>query len=150
MGATKSGFIQKRVATPVTAVGTAYAVEKAILLEYDDAAQGSAKLPGGGNHWSHVEIILTVTTPTPTTLHTFLSWDAEGDDIAAGPTQTAYTLQAGLTSTSTRMVVIPLNDICPTAPADQSAANRLYAFVKVDNGEVTITRYRLHWRAISV
>jgi hypothetical protein len=144
-----SGFVVNDA--EIASIGTSYAVGKVITLHEDttsDAKSLHGELPGGGATWSHIDLVLQVTSGSPTTVEAVLTWDSTGDDIAAGPTQNALNLVAGLTSGALRMASLTLG-VTPHAPASQSAAGKCYLFIKVDAGAVTLKKARLHWYTVS-
>jgi hypothetical protein len=144
-----SGFVVNDA--EVTGIDTSYDSGKVITLHEDvtaDAKSLHGELPGGGATWSHIDIVLDATSGSPTTVQTYLTWDSGGDDIAAGPTQNALTMVAGLTDTSLVMAALTLG-VTPHAPASQSAAGKCYLHIKVDAGVVTLKKARLHWYTTS-
>jgi hypothetical protein len=144
-----SGFVVNDA--EVTGIGTSYASGKVITLHEDTTADAKSlhgKLPGGGATWSHIDLVLDATSGSPTTVQAYLTWDSGGDDIAAGPTQNALNLVAGLTDTSLAMASLTLGTT-PHAPASQTTAGTCYLFIKVDTGAVTLKKARLHWYTTS-
>ena len=144
-----SGFVVN--GAEVTGIDTSYDSGKIITLHEDitsDAKSLPGELPGGGATWSHIDLVLDATSGSPTTVQAYLTWDSGGDDIAAGPTQNALTMVAGLTDTSLVMASLTLG-VTPHAPASQSAAGKCYLHIKVDTGVVTLKKARLHWYTIS-
>ena len=144
-----SGFVVNDA--EVTGIGTSYEKIKIITLHEDTTADAKSlhgKLPAGGATWSHLDLVLDGTTGSPSTVEAYLTWDTDGNDIAAGPTQNALSLIAGLTDTSLVMASLTLG-VTPHAPASQSVAGTCYLFIKVDAGEVTLKKARLHWNTIS-
>ena len=78
----------------------------------------------------------------------YLSWDSAGDDIAAGPTQTAVNLTA-LQTSGRKAAVISLDNMRPRSPGDQTTPGTLYLWVKLDavaGSPPSLIRARLHWR----
>tara|TARA_R110000824_G_scaffold30638_2_gene100553 strand:- start:1122 stop:1580 length:459 start_codon:yes stop_codon:yes gene_type:complete len=142
-----AGFITN-AGVPPGAVGTTYALANILALTSSSAtdAKSLADLPAGGVRWSHLRVKCVVASGSPTTADAVIWWDSIGDDLAAGPSQSSYTLQAGLTATTERSVAIPI-DIFPRAPAEQTTAGTLYVSIKVDTGTITIRAgdIQLHW-----
>ena len=108
-------------------------------------------LPTGLVHWSHLELILLDSGDNSQTDHTcqiFLSWDAAGDDICAGPSGVA-TMVAGRTDVDTYMNVYDL-DMKPTLPPDGEADKVYLWFNTVAFTDTTppVIRARLHWNEI--
>ena len=144
-----SGFVVNDA--EVTGIDDAYEAAKIITLHEDttsDAKSLHGELPGGGATWSHIDLVLDATSGSPTTVQAYLTWDSGGDDIAAGPTQNALTMVAGLGDPSLVMASLTLG-VTPHAPASQSAAGKCYLHIKVDAGVVTLKKARLHWYTIS-
>ena len=111
------------------------------------------ELPSGGAHWSHLELIFQDTdnnNQTDLTVIVFLTWDAAGDDICAGPS-TAATTVAGRTDEDRYMTVIDL-DLTPILPPDGTAGD-VYLWFSVTNlkdasscsFKPPLIRARLHW-----
>ena len=95
-------------------------------------------------YWSHLDLVLYEVTPTVATASIQLFWDAAGDDPASAEV-TAIALSPGLTDTSLRTTSVALR-VSPTAPSSNQVTKKLYLAIKVDAGEATLTRARLHWK----
>ena len=106
------------------------------------------ELPAGMVRWSHIELIIDKTAVTKS-FEAFLTWDTEGNDIAAGPTQTAINMVAGQTDTSLNMATAVF-DVNPSRPSD-GAQSQLYLWVKVhsDLNSASTVRARLYWHSIT-
>ena len=141
-----AGYVEQAT-TPQ--LGTSYV---GVLLQKNAADIASVDLPTSGYELSHLEIIMA-TDATPATVEAYLSWDSAGDDIAAGPTQTAVKLAALQTATRKGCVIF-LDRIRPRTPAvDQTTAGTIYLWLKVDattgtGTEPDLVRARLHFRSV--
>jgi hypothetical protein len=135
----------------VAGITTSYALGKAILLHEDSAIEPNSvhgAIPNSSAIWSHLVLKMTVTAGAVSSVECFLTWDAAGDEIAAGPTQSAFNVVSGMTTSALRSVVIPMDGIMPRASSVQTTPGKLYLFVKTDSGgagTVTLNRAELHW-----
>lgn len=109
------------------------------------------ELPSSGAHWSHLELIIQDTSnnsATDLTVIVFLTWDAAGDDICAGPSSVAE-MVAGRTDVDRYMTVIDL-DMQPILTSDGTAGD-VYLWYSVrtgldiGTGKPPLLRARLHW-----
>mgnify|MGYP003657363751 CR=1 FL=1 len=131
-------------------IGTSFALVDIIQLKSSSAtdAKSLADLPAGGVRWSHLRVKCANKSGSPTTVDAVLYWDSGADDIAAGPTQSSYTLAQSLTASGPVEygAVIPI-DIFPRAPAEQTTAGTVYVLIKVNSGTVTLRAgdIQLHW-----
>lgn len=140
-----SGFLENSD-TP-TLSGSAYVK---ITLEKPSSFAPSLELPAGMVRWSHIELVVNKSgSITNKSFEAYLSWDANGDDIAAGPTQTAINMVQGKTTT-TRYMASATFDVNPSRPS-QGAQSQLYLFVKVhsDLNSASTVRARLYWHSIT-
>lgn len=142
-----SGFITN--AAEQTGITTAYNSGQGIALTEAVAADANSvhgSLPAAGAVWSHLRLVLDETVGTTAAISAFLTWDAAGNDIAAGPTQSTFSTEAGLSDTSLRMVVIPMDNIVPRMPAS-GTQGQLTLWLKTDAGTVTcpVGGAELHW-----
>jgi len=149
--AADSGFITN--ATAVTTIQQAHTVGLLVKLEALKAADAKSEhgqLPASGARWSHLALRLDRTAGTPVTCTARIYEDSTGDDLVAGPTQSAFTLAPGLTTTTSYSVVIPLDDIVPTDTAQRTATGEVYVSVAVDAGTVTvpIAGAKLFWNSV--
>ena len=140
-----SGFLENSD-TP-TLSGSAYVK---ITLEKPSSFAPSLELPAGMVRRSHIELIVDKSgSPANFSFEAFLTWDTQGDDIAAGPTQTAINMVGGQTDTD-RFMATAVFDVNPSRPSD-GAQSKLYLWVKVHsalNGASTV-RARLYWHSIT-
>ena len=140
-----SGFLENSD-TP-TLSGSAYVK---ITLEKPSSFAPSLELPAGMVRWSHIELVVNKSgSVTNKSFEAYLSWDANGDDIAAGPTQTAINMVQGKTTTE-RYMASATFDVNPSRPS-QGAQSKLYLFVKVhsDLNSASTVRARLYWHSIT-
>lgn len=129
------GFINNAAA--VAAIGSTFDVAKPIILKADTTADGRAVDIPQACFYSHLTINVDTIASSAASVQAMLTWDVEGDDILAGPTN-AGTLQAGLTGGSTTgMVTFSLNSWI-TATAEQSANQTIYLWLKTDTGTLTV------------
>jgi hypothetical protein len=136
-----SGFLQN-TATP-TLSSSSY-VGVALVKPTDDIP--IFELPTGMVRWSHIEIVVNKTgTVSGQTFDAFISWDSDGDDIAAGPLQQTITMVRGQTTT-TRFMASATFDVSPTLP-DDGVKSTLYLWLKMHNdlNGATLIRARLYW-----
>ena len=110
-------------------------------------------LPTGGVQWSHLVLILQDSGDNSQTDHTakiFLSWDAAGDEICAGPSS-AVTMIAGRTDVDRYMAVYELYPHVPTMPST-ATVDTVYLWIQTTNftdNTPTVLRARLHWFEVS-
>ena len=144
------GFITNL--TVQAGITTAYNQSQAILLELGTAADAKSlsALPAGAR-WSHLRVGADETAGTCTKLEAALFWDSSCNEIAAGPSQSAYSVFSLGADTTLRQVVIPI-DIEQMAPAGQTTAGKAYLLLKTDAGTVTcpVGGAELHWVLPSV
>ncbi len=122
------------------------------------ASPSDTGLPSSGVQWSHLELILEdngQTNAVNKTAAIFLSWDAAGDNICAGPSNKA-TLVAGRSDTDRYMVVFELYPQVATVPVSTDdgtgQAGRVYLWLQTTNFTDTtppVIRARLHWHELS-
>jgi len=95
-------------------------------------AEKNLDLPTGGVMWSHLELILQGDTAdrTVNAARIFLSWDADGDEICAGPS-TKVTMIAGRTDTDRYMCVFEIAHHSPTIPSNGTAGT-VYLWLQTD------------------
>ena len=114
----------------------------------------SFSMPTAMVQWSHLELILEdngVASGTTHNVSIFLTWDAAGNEICAGPSN-KVTMVAGRGDTDRYMCVFELYPQCPTIPvstADSTGAvDKLYLWLNTTNFTDTtppVIRARLHW-----
>ena len=121
-----------------------------ITLEKPSSFAPSLELPAGMVRWSHIELIVDKSAGlTSTSFEAYLSWDAQGDDIAAGPTQSAINMVRGGTDASKYMASATF-DVNPSRPSE-GTQSKLYLWVKVssDLHTASTVRARLYWHSIT-
>jgi hypothetical protein len=126
-----------------TAVTAAYATGKFALLEANTDVDARSKAMPQSCYLSHLELNLTATTGSPTTIDCFLTWDAQGNDALTSQA-TDVALHAGVTTAAILSCAVSL-DVFVTAPTDQTTDGKVYLWLRTDTGEVSITRARLNW-----
>ena len=127
----------------VTGIGTSYAAAKSILLHEDSTADPLSKALPQSCYLSHIDLQLDETSATAANVTIFLAWDSSGDDPMSGQSD-GNVLWSGMTDTSLRNTSIAL-DVFVTAPTGQTTSGKCYLWIKVNAGEVTLKKARLHW-----
>jgi hypothetical protein len=127
----------------VTAIGTAYAAAKVILLHEDSDADPLSKALPRSCFLSHLDLQLDETGATASQVDVFLAWDSNGDDPMSGESA-GNSLWTGMTDTSLRNTSIGL-DVYVTAPTGQTTNGKCYLWIRVNGGQVTVKKARLHW-----
>lgn len=128
----------------VAAIGTSFLL---VTLSGEAAAVAidalARKRPSGG-YWSYLEVNFTQTGAAPATCTYKLTWDAAGD--VAASSEATITLTAGVT-TGTKWGGASGLDIWPALNSSATATtNKVYLWVKVNAGTVTLDTARLYWR----
>jgi len=106
-------------------------------------------LPSGMVRWSHVELVIEhgdeETDVAAAQCRMMITWDAEGDNIAAGPTQNFLSLTPGRT-TNKHYMVSGVLDVSPTLPPDGSR-DVIYLWVQTLNlgTTATVKKARMYW-----
>tara|TARA_R110000824_G_scaffold65692_3_gene170989 strand:+ start:5215 stop:5643 length:429 start_codon:yes stop_codon:yes gene_type:complete len=126
----------------VTAIGTSYAVGKAIKLHADTASDANSKAMPSACYLSHLEIQLLETSTTVSNVSAFLCWDATGNDPLTAEA-VEVSLHDALTTASTMMTAVAM-DVWIREPA-AATSGEVYLFLKVDSGAVTLKKARLYW-----
>lgn len=116
--------------------------------------------PTGFVRWSHLELVVAEghTNTNPKAFLAFLTWDAAGNSIAAGPTQTEIDMVKS-PGTAANYMATATFDVNPSLPAD-GVRNNLYLWLATknltDNTNVLLStnppvvkRARLYWHNIS-
>jgi|TARA_R100000482_G_scaffold17247_1_gene4986 hypothetical protein len=137
----KQGFIVNDA--EVTGIGTSYAAAKSILLHEDSTADPLSKALPQSCYLSHIDLQLDQTSATVAKVDIFLAWDSSGDDPMSGESA-GNPLWTGMTDTSLRNTSIGM-DVFVTAPTGQTTSGKCYLWIRVDSGEVTLKKARLHW-----
>tara|TARA_R100000315_G_C5230244_1_gene141272 strand:+ start:1765 stop:2214 length:450 start_codon:yes stop_codon:yes gene_type:complete len=110
-------------------------------------------MPTGMVQWSHLELVIqdNQANQTNRTAKIFLSWDSNGDQMCAGPSDAA-TMIAGRNDTDIYMAVFDIAHNSPTIP-DGATAGTLYLWIQTTNFNVgnnpDVVRARLHWHELS-
>lgn len=139
----RQGFIVNDA--EVAGITTAYDLAKVILLHEDTTSDSrSQKMPSSCTVCD-LEGVVDTTGGSPAQISGYLTWDAAGDNIMAGPFNVT-TLVAGLTAETLFMFTVELREV-RTAPAGATAQGQCYLFLKTDAGTVTLKKARLGWRA---
>jgi hypothetical protein len=114
--------------------------------------KGGLSMPSGGVRWSHFELKLEDNGDNSQTDHAckvFFTWDSDGDDICAGPSESSA-MVAGRTDVDVYMVAIDM-DMVPVFPAD-GTVDTIYAWVSTiyfNDTTATLKRARLYWHELS-
>jgi hypothetical protein len=143
------GFIVNYEAAAVTAIGTSYAAGKRIRLKADRSVDNKSKDIPSSCYVSHLELEVEDESagggPVPTTLNAKITYDDNGDDVFAGPTGDV-TLDPNVSAANKFNLALRV-DGWPTMPTDQTTANQLVLFLKVDQGTIKVSqgKVRLHW-----
>jgi hypothetical protein len=137
------GYITNNAAQ--TLITTVFAVGQAIPLTTGTAVGSRSRPIPGGTYLSHLSLVMSETGATTAQVEAFLCWDAQGDELAFGPTG-LVNVTSGLTTAARRMVSIKV-DAVVTAPETQDADQTLYLFLRTDAGTVTLPAggAKLHW-----
>jgi hypothetical protein len=133
--------------------GGVYGANKVDLVVRTTAP--SLELPAGMVKWSHLEIIIEkgagTAFATSSELKAYVTWDAAGHFIAAGPTQTELTMVAGAAN---QMMVSATLDMSPSRPPD-GEKSKAYVWIAtkgfLDSGsnQPIVKRCRLYWYSLS-
>ena len=123
--------------------------------------QLSLELPAGMVKWSHLEVIIEKgsgsTIETSLGFKAYVTWDADGNDIAAGPTQTELTMinvdRDGDSTIDSGMLSATL-DISPSRPPDGEKSKAYVwiaskGFLKTGTDQPKVVRCRLYWHSLS-
>ena len=155
-----SGFIDvASTLTPTSSCQGSNNWGSGILIDTPKTASPhDVSIPTGGVQWSHLELILEDNGQANETAYgcsIFLSWDAAGNEICAGPS-TKATMIAGRGDTDRYMCVYelyPMVATIPTSTADSTGtASRVYLWFQTDGFTDTtppVIRARLHWHELS-
>lgn len=123
--------------------------------------QPSLELPAGMVKWSHLEVIIEKgsgsTLGTNLGFKAYVTWDADGYDIAAGPTQTQLDMikvdRDGDTTDDSGMLSATL-DISPSRPPD-GEKSKAYVwiatkhFLQTGSDQPIVKRCRLYWHSLT-
>jgi len=126
-----------------TAIGTSYDVAKVILLHQDADRDANSRTMPQACYLSHIDLVLDQTSATAATVSAAITWDSIGDDIAFGEAA-EVPLWTGLTDTSRRECSIAIRSYV-RAPTAQTTKGKMYLWLKVDAGAVTVLDARLYW-----
>tara|TARA_Y100001938_G_C8039930_1_gene405594 strand:+ start:617 stop:1090 length:474 start_codon:yes stop_codon:yes gene_type:complete len=153
-----SGYLEMIEASPVTLAsqvnaGGVYGANKVDLVVRTTAP--ALELPAGMVKWSHLEIIIEKgagsTLATTSELKAYVTWDAAGADIAAGPTQTELTMVAGAAN---QMMIAATLDISPSRPPDGEKSKAYVwiatkGFLQSGSDQPIVKRCRLYWYSLA-
>tara|TARA_A100001515_G_scaffold144497_2_gene148717 strand:+ start:687 stop:1178 length:492 start_codon:yes stop_codon:yes gene_type:complete len=119
--------------------------------------------PTGFVRWSHLELVIAEghTNTDSKAFLAFLTWDASGNNIAAGPTQTELSMIKS-PGTAANYMATATFDVNPSSPLEGEIVekNKLYLWLATknltDNTDVALStnppvvkRARLYWHNIS-
>ena len=135
------GFIVNDAA--VTGINTGYVKGKRILLQEDSAEDPKSRAMPTSCYLSHLELQLDATSGSPTQVSAFMAWDSDGDDPLTAESASNATW-SGMTDTSLKNASIAL-DVWVTMPTGATAAGKCALWIKVNAGEVSVLKARLHW-----
>ena len=116
---------------------------KGILLHEDTTMDAKSSALPQACYLSHLELTLDQTSSTVASVSAFLTWDSSGNDPMTAET-TGNNFHNGLQDTSLRNTAISL-DVWVTAPSTQTTAGKCYLWLKLDDGQATLKKARLHW-----
>ena len=136
------GFMANESA--VTEIATAYDVTKPIKLVGPSSVDSFSRVMPQACHLSQFELKMSVTSGAPRCIQVLFTWDSIGDDpmLREAEAEFGYDQLTG----SGINAIFPLN-VNLRAPSTQTALGEIYAWVKVDVGEVTVDIARLQWSA---
>jgi|OM-RGC.v1.021214892 hypothetical protein len=167
-----SGYLEMDESSPVTLESQAHGggvfSTVAVPLVVRTTAP-SLELPAGMVKWSHLEIIIekgsaAALSTGAISFKAYVTWDANGIDIAAGPTQTSLTMvkvdrNAPYGGTADSGMASATLDISPSRPPDGEVSK---AYVWLDttgfhqstigstvNLKPIVVRCRLYWHSLS-
>ena len=142
------GFIVNDAA--VTGINTGYVKGKRILLQEDSAEDPKSRAMPTSCYLSHLELQLDEPTAgvysgsaVVTQVSAFMAWDSDGDDPLTAESASNATWD-GMTNTSIRNASIAL-DVWVTMPTGATAPGKCALWIKVNAGEVSVLKARLHW-----
>lgn len=126
-----------------TAIGNAFA--NAIKLVLDGSVDPKARALPQACLWSHMSIKGVQTGAGVTQFEAFLTWDAQGDDILAGPTG-LFNVVNGMTTATLRMSSVKV-DAYVTATTEQAATGECYLWLRTNAGTMNVPDggIKLHW-----
>tara|TARA_R110002020_G_scaffold12489_1_gene45816 strand:+ start:2251 stop:2724 length:474 start_codon:yes stop_codon:yes gene_type:complete len=153
-----SGYLEMTEGSPVTLAsqvngGGAYGANTVPLVVRSTAP--ALELPAGMVKWSHLEIIIMKGAGSAfaatSELKAYVTWDAAGADIAAGPTQTELTMVAGAAN---HMMIAATLDISPSRPPDGEKSKAYVwiatkGFLASGSDQPIVKRCRLYWHSLS-
>jgi len=137
----KQGFIVNDA--EVDTITNSYVESRKILLHEDSTADPLSKRLPQACYISHLDLQLEQDSAGVTEVSCFLAWDSNGDDPMTGESQ-SNPLWSGMTTTTLRNTSIGL-DVFVTAPDGQTTSGKCYLWVKVNGGQATVKKARLHW-----
>jgi hypothetical protein len=120
-------------------------------------ATDAIPLPTSGCKWTHVEFQITHTggTDDPRNVTVLLTWDSDGKEIIAGPsdaiTVTETTSSNGVYIGAFDLGIVPTYPAITTAPSSTTKERgTVYLFIKCDRVNTTTLKIaRLHWHSLS-
>lgn len=135
--------------TATQACGTAYAAGNAIALDWTGAAltaiDASASEPPAQIKVSHLEMGFT-SAGGVTGVDFALTWDAEGDHVALGPTASSLTPFVGLTTATEASLSASFGEqVLDFTNAAAVSGKKLYLHIKLTGATATLATARLYW-----
>ena len=137
----KQGFIVNDA--EVDTITSTYVASRKILLHEDSTADPLSKRLPQACYISHLDLQLEQNSASVSEVSCFLAWDSDGDNPMTGESQ-GNTLWSGMTTTNLQNTSIAL-DVYVTAPTGQTTSGKCYLWVKVNGGQATVKKARLHW-----
>ena len=159
-----SGYLEMSPMSSVTLdnqthTGGTYATSAAAVPLVVRNSAPALELPAGMVKWSHLEIIIEkgadATLASSQGFKAYVTWDAAGADIAAGPTQTELSMVGGATNQAMASATL---DISPSRPPDGEKSKAYVWFatngfhtssINTTGKRPIVKRCRLYWHSLS-
>lgn len=139
------GFLCNEAA--VASVGTSYAIAKKVTLNWTGGTlvDDGASEPPDQIKVSHLEMAFT-SAGSVTGVDFALTWDAEGDNVALGPTASSLTPFVGLTTATEVSLSASFGEqVLDFTNAAAVSGKKLYLHIKLTGGTGTLATARLYW-----
>ena len=153
-----SGYLEMSEGSPITLAGQHNTNQNYSSVTVPMVVRSTApalELPAGMVRWSHLEVIIEKgagsALATSQTFKAYVTWDSDGADIAAGPTQSALDMVGGATGQAMLSATL---DISPSRPPDGTKSKAYVwiattGFLQSGSDQPIVKRCRLYWHSLS-
>jgi len=140
------GFLCNEAA--VSGIGTSYSLAEKVTLNWTGTSltvDPGASEPPDQVKVSHLEMAFT-SAGSVTGVDFALTWDAEGDNVALGPTASSLTPFVGLTTATEVSLSASFGEqVLDFTNAAAVSGKKLYLHIKLTGGTGTLATARLYW-----